>query len=90
MIRMCERAGCKNFAFHIKRLASPGYVVLTSCVPRLDRNSTKQHAASKSLRLFYGSEVEAVGTDIYSASFIDLTSHTAGTTLAGTAEGGDM
>ena len=61
---MCEIVTCKNFAVHVKRLASPGDFVLTSCVPRRDRNSTEQHAASKSLRLFYGSEVEAVGSDI--------------------------
>jgi hypothetical protein len=31
-----------------------------------------------------------VGSDIYSARVIDLTSHTVGTPLAGTAEGGNM
>jgi len=64
MIRMWERAACTNFAVHVKRLTSAGNFVLTSCGPRRDRNSTEQHAASKSLRLFYGSEVEAVGSDI--------------------------
>jgi len=47
-IRMCERVTCKNFVVHVKRLASPGNFVLTSCVLHRDRNSTEQHAASKS------------------------------------------
>jgi hypothetical protein len=47
-IRMCERVACKNFAVHVKRSASPGNFVLTSCVSRRDRNSTERHAASKS------------------------------------------
>ena len=41
------------------------------------------------LRLLLGSEAAAVGSDIYSARVIDLTSHTVGTPLAGTAEGGE-
>jgi hypothetical protein len=48
MIKMCERVACKNFAVHVKRLASPGNFILTSCVLPRDRNSTEQHAASKS------------------------------------------
>jgi len=47
-IRMSERVACKNFAIHLKRLANSGNFVLTSCVPRRDRISIEQHAASKS------------------------------------------
>jgi len=91
---MCEIVTCKNFAVHVKRLASPGDFVLTSCVPRRDRNSTEQHAASKSpgrpqVVLWLRSRSSG-GSDIYSARVIDLTAHTVGTPLAGTAVGGNM
>jgi hypothetical protein len=89
---MCESVACNNFAVHFKRLASPGNFVLTSCVPavtRIQLNNTQRRNLPVVLRLLYGSEVEAVGSDIYSARVIDLTSHNVGTPLAGTAEGGE-
>ena len=86
---MCESVACNNFAVHFKRLASPGNFVLTSCVPavtRIQLSNTQCPNLPVVLRLLYGSEVEAMGSDIYSTRVIDLTSHTVGTPLAGTAE----
>ena len=91
-IRMCERVACNNFAVNVKRLVSPENFVLTSCVPAvtgIQLSNTQCPNLPVVLRLLYGSEVEAVWSDIYSARVIDLTAHTVGTPLAGTAEGGE-
>ena len=90
---MCERVACNNFAVNVKRLASPGIFVLTSCVPAvtgIQLSNTQRPNLPVVLRLLYGSEVEAVGSDIYSTRVIYLTSFTVGTPLAGTSEGGNM
>ena len=92
MIGMCERVACNNFAVDIKRLASPGIFVLTSCVPAvtgIQLSNTQRPNLPVVLRLLYGSEVEAVGSGTYSTRVIYLTSLTVGTPLAGTGEGGE-
>ena len=90
---MCERVACNNFAVNVKRLASPRNFVLTSCVPAvtgIQLSNTQRPNFPVVLRLLYGSDVEAVGSDIYRARVIDLTAHTVGTPLAGTGEGGEL
>jgi len=82
---MCERVACNNFAVNVTRLASSGNFVLTSCVPAvtgIQLSNTQRPNLPVVLRLLYGSEVEAVGSDTYSARVIDLASHTVGTPLA--------
>ena len=93
MIGMYERVACNNFAVNVKRLASPRNFVLTSCVPAvtgIQLSNTQRPNLPVVLRLLYGSDVEAVGSDIYRARVIDLTAHTVGTPLAGTGEGGEL